>query len=75
VPLHQELRGTNDFQRVPDGTRATVIEVAQDGRSLCVESALHERVEKAATTAGVEIAAWLRSMVRRITIEDFPLSC
>jgi endonuclease YncB( thermonuclease family) len=32
VPLHQELRGTNDFQRVPDGTRATVIEVAQDGR-------------------------------------------
>jgi hypothetical protein len=32
VPLHQEPRGTNDFQRVPDGTRATVIEVAPDGR-------------------------------------------
>jgi hypothetical protein len=34
VPLHKEPRGTNDFQRVPDGTRATVLEVAQDGRWL-----------------------------------------
>jgi micrococcal nuclease len=34
VPLHQEPRGTPDFQRVPDGTRATVLEVAQDGRWL-----------------------------------------
>jgi micrococcal nuclease len=34
VPLHQEPRGTHDFQRVPDGTRATVVEVAQDGRWL-----------------------------------------
>ena len=34
VPLHQEPRGTHDFQRVPDGTKATVIEVAQDGRWL-----------------------------------------
>jgi micrococcal nuclease len=34
VPLHQEPRGTHDFQRVPDGTRATVLEVAQDGRWL-----------------------------------------
>jgi endonuclease YncB( thermonuclease family) len=34
VPLHQEPRGTYDFQRVPDGTRATVVEVAQDGRWL-----------------------------------------
>jgi Staphylococcal nuclease homologue len=32
VPLHQEPRGTNDFQRVPDGTRATVLEIAPDGR-------------------------------------------
>jgi micrococcal nuclease len=32
VPFHQEPRGTNDFQRVPDGTRATVIGVVQDGR-------------------------------------------
>src|SRR6266850_7849290 len=32
VPLHQAPRGTNDFQRVPDGTRATVIDVAQEGR-------------------------------------------
>ena len=32
VPLHHEPRGTNDFQRVPDGTKATVIEVAPDGR-------------------------------------------
>jgi hypothetical protein len=28
IPFHQEPRGTNDFQRVPDGTKATVIEVA-----------------------------------------------
>jgi endonuclease YncB( thermonuclease family) len=34
VPLHQEPRGTHDFQRIPDGTKATVIEVAQDGRWL-----------------------------------------
>ena len=32
VPLHQEPRGTNDFQRVPDGSKVTVIEVAPDGR-------------------------------------------
>jgi hypothetical protein len=34
VPLHREPRGTPDFQRVPDGTRATVMELAQDGRWL-----------------------------------------
>jgi hypothetical protein len=34
VPLHQQARGTNDFQRVPDGTRRTVLEVAPDGRWL-----------------------------------------
>jgi hypothetical protein len=34
VPLHQEPRGTPDFQRVPDGTRATVTALAQDGRWL-----------------------------------------
>jgi len=32
VPFHQEPHGTNDFHRVPDGTRATVIDVAQEGR-------------------------------------------
>lgn len=34
IPFHQEPRGTNDFQRVPDGTKATVLEVAPDGRWL-----------------------------------------
>jgi hypothetical protein len=34
VPLHQEPRGTHDSQRLPDGTQATVIELAQDGRWL-----------------------------------------
>jgi micrococcal nuclease len=34
VPLHKEPRGTNDFQRVPDGTGTMVLEVAQDGRWL-----------------------------------------
>jgi len=32
IPLHSEPRGTNDFQQVPDGTKATVLEVAPDGR-------------------------------------------
>jgi micrococcal nuclease len=32
APLHKEPRGTNDFQRVPDGTRATVMGIALDGR-------------------------------------------
>jgi hypothetical protein len=34
VPVHQEPRGTHDCQRILDGTRATVIDVAQDGRWL-----------------------------------------
>jgi hypothetical protein len=25
IPLHKEPRGTNDFQRVPGGTKATVV--------------------------------------------------
>jgi predicted DNA-binding protein len=41
---------------------------------LYVQSDLHERVEKAATAAGVRLAPWLRHMVRQITIEDFPAS-
>jgi micrococcal nuclease len=32
VPFRQEPRATNDFQHVPDGTRATVMAVAPDGR-------------------------------------------
>ena len=34
VPLHQEPRGTHDFQRIPDGTRAQVIDAAKDGQWL-----------------------------------------
>jgi micrococcal nuclease len=34
VPLHQEPQGTHDFQRIPDGTQATVTALAQDGRWL-----------------------------------------
>jgi hypothetical protein len=34
VPLHQELHGTNDFQRIPDGTRARVIDIANNGQWL-----------------------------------------
>jgi hypothetical protein len=34
VPLHQEPRGTNDFQRIPDGTQAHVIDVAKGGQWL-----------------------------------------
>jgi hypothetical protein len=41
---------------------------------LYVESELYERLEKAATAAGMKIAPWLRHMVRQITIEDFPAS-
>jgi uncharacterized protein YraI len=32
--LHQEPRGTHDFQRIPDGTRAHVIDVAKGGQWL-----------------------------------------
>jgi hypothetical protein len=90
VPLHSEPRGTNDFQRVPDGTKATVLEVAQGGRAelldsggaegpvrhlyLCVDTTLHARVERAAMAAGVKMAPWLRAMVRQITLTDFPAS-
>jgi hypothetical protein len=41
---------------------------------LYVPSNLQEQIEKAATVAGVKIAPWLRHMVRRITITDFPAS-
>jgi endonuclease YncB( thermonuclease family) len=34
IPLHQEPRGTNDFQRISDGTRAHVIHVAKGGQWL-----------------------------------------
>jgi micrococcal nuclease len=34
VPFHQEPRGTNDFQRIPDGMRAQVIDIAKDGQWL-----------------------------------------
>jgi hypothetical protein len=34
VPLHQEPRGTHDFQRIPDGTRAQIIDVAKNGQWL-----------------------------------------
>jgi hypothetical protein len=35
---------------------------------------LHARVEKAATAAGVNMAPWLRHMVRQMTVADFPAS-
>jgi predicted transcriptional regulator len=41
---------------------------------LYVASALHARVEKAATAAAVKIAPWLRHMVRQMTMADFPAS-
>jgi hypothetical protein len=41
---------------------------------LYIPSELHARVEKAATAAGVNIAPWLRHMVRQITLADFPAS-
>jgi Bacterial SH3 domain len=34
VLLRQEPRGANDFQRVPDGTQANVIDTAQGGQWL-----------------------------------------
>ena len=36
---------------------------------LFVDTALHAQVEQAATAAGMNIAPWLRSMVRQITID------
>jgi hypothetical protein len=41
---------------------------------LYVDTELHKRVEEAAATAGVEIAPWLRTVVRQITTADFPTS-
>lgn len=42
--------------------------------SLYIASELHEHVEKAAATAGMKTAPWLRHMVRQITMTDFPPS-
>ena len=41
---------------------------------LNVDTALHAQVEQAVTAAGMDIAPWLRTMVRQITIDDFPAS-
>jgi hypothetical protein len=41
---------------------------------LYIPSELYARVEKPATAAGLNIAPWLRHMVRHITIADFPTS-
>jgi predicted DNA-binding protein len=42
--------------------------------SLYVASELHARVQQAAAAVGVKTAAWLRSMVRQVTLSDFPAS-
>jgi len=75
VPLHQEPRGTNDFQRLPDGTRAQVIDVAKNGQWL--KLSLPDGRTGWVTSryaAGVKIAPWLRHLVRQITMTDFPAS-
>jgi hypothetical protein len=41
---------------------------------LYVDSELYERVQKAAAATGVNIAPWLRHMVRQVTLTDFPAS-
>jgi hypothetical protein len=41
---------------------------------LYVPSDLLEQVEKASIAAGLKTAAWLRHMIRQISIEDFPTS-
>jgi hypothetical protein len=41
---------------------------------LHVESGLHAQVEKAAAAAEVNVAPWLRHVVRKIVITDFPAS-
>jgi hypothetical protein len=41
---------------------------------LYVASDLHARVGKAAAAVGMNIAPWLRYMVRQITVMDFPAS-
>jgi predicted DNA-binding protein len=41
---------------------------------LYVDADLYEAVQKAATTAGVNTAPWLRHMVRHISVADFPAS-
>jgi len=43
-------------------------------RHLCLYVApdLHERLEKAPSTAGLKTAPWLRHTVRHITTKDFP---
>jgi hypothetical protein len=42
--------------------------------SLNVDSNLYAEVQQVATTAGVNIAPWLRQMIRQVTPEDFPAS-
>jgi hypothetical protein len=48
IPFHQEPCGTHDFQRVPDGTKATVREVAPAGSPRATSAArapaLHQLV-------------------------------
>jgi hypothetical protein len=63
--LSRDQRGTLN----PDDAQGPVCHLY-----LYVASELHARVHKAATAAGVNIAPWLRHMVRRISIADFPAS-
>lgn len=41
---------------------------------LSVDVTLHTRVRQAAAALGVDIAPWLRHMMRRVTLTDFPES-
>jgi hypothetical protein len=63
--LHREPTGTIGQGHTQGPVRHLYLYVASD---------LHARVQKAATAIGVNIAQWLRSMVRQITITDVPAS-
>jgi predicted DNA-binding protein len=39
-----------------------------------VDAALHQQVREAAKAAGIDVAPWLRHMMRQIRMEDFPQS-
>jgi hypothetical protein len=64
---------TSTFTSTPPCTRAWSRQFLYRNYKAAA-SALHARVEQAASAAGLKLAPWLRQMVRQITMSDLPAS-
>jgi predicted transcriptional regulator len=63
--LERKMAGPVDGGKAPGPSR---------GPFLLIDSALHQQVQEAAKAAGVNVAPWMRHLMRQIRRSDFPQS-